>query len=194
MTEITGGCACGEVRFKITQPSRSGVGVCHCLDCQKASGGGPNLCGAGPQAGVRGHEGRGQGLYLQGRQRRRCRARLLSPTAARRCGRSPGGQAPFFPVKLGAFDDSSGFAPDAASLHRRPRQPWHLMDEGLPALPEDAAHRAACRLTGGSDERPKTSSTTPTARAWSATWRSMTPSPESGRACWWPRKAAAWST
>jgi len=33
----TGGCLCGSVRFRLKgEPSRSGL--CHCLDCRKASG------------------------------------------------------------------------------------------------------------------------------------------------------------
>ena len=48
MTDRTGGCACGAIRFKITAPLM-GVGVCHCTDCQKASGGGPNYVARAPK-------------------------------------------------------------------------------------------------------------------------------------------------
>ncbi|MFO1057306.1 MAG: GFA family protein [Dongiaceae bacterium] len=37
MTEITGGCLCGAVRYRAAAaPLR--VGICHCLDCRKAGG------------------------------------------------------------------------------------------------------------------------------------------------------------
>lgn len=37
MTEVTGGCLCGEVRIVATgEPHR--VGICHCLDCRKHHG------------------------------------------------------------------------------------------------------------------------------------------------------------
>lgn len=37
MNEYTGGCLCGQIRFKASgQPYR--VGLCHCLDCRKHHG------------------------------------------------------------------------------------------------------------------------------------------------------------
>ena len=40
MAEITGGCACGAVRFEITADPVGG-GICHCRACQYAAGGPP---------------------------------------------------------------------------------------------------------------------------------------------------------
>ncbi len=37
MTQITGGCLCGEVRIVATGAPRR-VGICHCLDCRKHHG------------------------------------------------------------------------------------------------------------------------------------------------------------
>ncbi len=36
--QITGGCLCGEVRYKVSLKGKSAV-YCHCKDCQKATGG-----------------------------------------------------------------------------------------------------------------------------------------------------------
>lgn len=37
MTQVTGGCLCGALRFTATgQPYR--VGICHCMDCRKHHG------------------------------------------------------------------------------------------------------------------------------------------------------------
>jgi len=48
MSDIEGGCACGAVRFKIAGPMM-GAGTCHCVDCQKASGGGPAYVALAPK-------------------------------------------------------------------------------------------------------------------------------------------------
>lgn len=37
MTDITGGCLCGELRFAAKGPPLR-VGICHCLDCRKHHG------------------------------------------------------------------------------------------------------------------------------------------------------------
>jgi len=38
----SGGCACGGVRFEISQPTRE-AGYCHCTRCQKRTGGGSSV-------------------------------------------------------------------------------------------------------------------------------------------------------
>jgi len=35
--EITGGCLCGKIRYTVSQPVQNVI-VCHCTNCQKASG------------------------------------------------------------------------------------------------------------------------------------------------------------
>ena len=38
-TMITGGCLCGAVRYKVSQPPDEDIGYCHCRMCQKTHGG-----------------------------------------------------------------------------------------------------------------------------------------------------------
>jgi hypothetical protein len=38
MLPMTGGCRCGQVRFEITAPPMF-TGICHCIGCQKMTGG-----------------------------------------------------------------------------------------------------------------------------------------------------------
>jgi hypothetical protein len=133
MTEMAGGCACGAVRFKTTA-SPIGVGVCHCLDCQKSSGGGPNYVALIPKGAVEVTKGEAKVYISQGDS-----GAEIGRAFCADCGSPlwsvPGGEAPFVPVKLGAFDDPSGFAPNL-HLYTDSAQPWHLMHDGLPRFPK----------------------------------------------------------
>jgi hypothetical protein len=132
MTDRTGGCACGAIRFKITAPFM-GVGACHCTDCQKASGGGPNYVALAPNDAFVVTEGEAK-IYVgqadSGAETRRafcpdCGTPLWSLPSA----------APFTPVKLGALDDNADLTP-ALHLYVSSAQPWHLMHEGAATFPK----------------------------------------------------------
>ena len=129
MTEMTGGCACGAVRFKVTAPPM-GVGVCHCLDCQKASGGGPNYVALIPKGAFEVTKGEAKVYTCAGDS-----GADIGRAFCANCGSPlwsvPGDMAPFFPVKLGALDDSSTMTP-SLHLYTDSAQPWHLMHDGLP--------------------------------------------------------------
>jgi hypothetical protein len=49
MTQITGGCRCGQVRYK-ADAEPIFTGICHCTACQKESGGAFNIVVTVPQA------------------------------------------------------------------------------------------------------------------------------------------------
>jgi len=130
--EREGGCACGAVRFKITQPF-AGVGVCHCTDCQKASGGPPTYVALVPTAGFEVTKGEAKRYVSKGDSGGEV-VRAFCPE----CGSplwSSTPTMPLTPVKLGALDDSSDLMP-ALHLYTASAQPWHLMHEGLPTFPK----------------------------------------------------------
>ena len=133
MSDIEGGCACGAVRFRITQPIM-GVGVCHCLDCQKASGGGPNYVALAPRAAFEVTQGEAK-VYNSTSDNGTEVGRAFCPRCGTPLWSVPGPGSPFFPVKLGALDDSSAYAP-SLHLYTDSAQPWHLMHEGLPRFPK----------------------------------------------------------
>jgi hypothetical protein len=64
MTPLEGGCACGRVRFRITQLA-STVAVCHCRRCQRFAGGGPNYSLIVPRGGLEIVEGTPRPVELQ---------------------------------------------------------------------------------------------------------------------------------
>lgn len=67
MSKITGGCLCGEVRYEMEGVFN--VAVCHCRECQYASGGGPNYIALVPTPAVRLHQGRAPSLHAARWQR-----------------------------------------------------------------------------------------------------------------------------
>ena len=132
MTDRTGGCACGAIRFKITAPLM-GVGVCHCTDCQKASGGGPNYVALAPRAAFEVTKGEAK-VYVSKADSGQDTGRAFCAD----CGTPLWGSranAPFTPVGLGALDDNSDLKP-ALHLYTSSAAPWHLMHEGLPTFPK----------------------------------------------------------
>ena len=133
MTELTGGCACGAVRFEITAPLM-GVGVCHCLDCQKASGGGPAYVALAPKMAFVVTKGEPR-IYASKADSGAEIGRAFCADCGTPLWAVPGSMAPFYPVKVGALDDSSGVTP-GVHLYTDSAQPWHLMHEGLPRFPK----------------------------------------------------------
>ncbi len=130
--ERMGGCACGAVRFKI-EGALMGVGACHCTDCQKASGGGPNYVALAPRAGVKVTKGEPR-VFV----RRNDKGEEVSRAFCADCGTplwSTPAQGPFSPVKLGALDDSSDLTP-ALHIYVSSAPAWHQIPAGLPTFPK----------------------------------------------------------
>jgi hypothetical protein len=126
----TGGCACGAIRFKITEPF-IGIGACHCLDCQKASGGGPNYVALTPKNAF---------VVTKGAAKlHRSTGDSGSEVARAFCGDcgtplwSVPAHEPFMPIKLGALDNNAELV---AGMHiyvaSAPR--WHVIEDGVPTF------------------------------------------------------------
>ena len=132
MTERTGGCACGAIRFRITAPL-AGVSVCHCTACQKASGGPPNYVALAPAEAFEVTKGEPKVYYRTGDSGAQA-GRAFCPE----CGTplwSTAALAPVFtPVKLGALDDNSDLMP-MMHVYVADAPPWHLTHEGRPTFP-----------------------------------------------------------
>jgi hypothetical protein len=128
--ERNGGCACGAIRFKVTKPFM-GVGVCHCTDCQKASGGTGAYVALAPKDGFDVTKGEAKVYATQGDSGGEVRRAFCA-----NCGSplwSSPGEAPFMTVKLGALDDSSDLTP-SLHLYTASAPPWHLFHDGLPTF------------------------------------------------------------
>jgi hypothetical protein len=132
MTDRTGGCACGAIRFKIAAPPMA-VGVCHCTDCQKASGGPPNYVALVPKQAFEVTKGEAR-LYVGKGDSGADVGRAFCANCGSPLWSLPP-NAPFTAVKLGAMDDSADLAP-TLHLYTSSAQPWHLMHDGLPTFPK----------------------------------------------------------
>ena len=128
MTEITGGCLCGAVRFSAETDAPISL-ACHCRDCQYVSGGAPAVVVVVPSAALR----------VTG-DTRSFRATADSGTEVHRAF-CPDCGTPLFAgnaahpevvsIKLGALDDPAAFAPQS-HIWTASAQPWHHIDRALP--------------------------------------------------------------
>lgn len=110
-----------------------GVGVCHCTDCQKASGGPPNYVALAPISGFEVIRGEPR-MYASKADSGEDAKRAFCPDCGTPLWSAPPG-APFTTIKLGALDASADLTP-TLHLYVSSAAPWHLMHEGLPQFPK----------------------------------------------------------
>ncbi|MFO1057307.1 MAG: GFA family protein [Dongiaceae bacterium] len=134
MAEITGGCLCGAVRYSaVAEPER--VGICHCLDCRKVSGGVLNVFATFPADRV----------TVTGETRLTPAGRAPGRRFCPRCG------SPVFShaegsgeieIHVGSFDEPGRVVPGYELWIGR-REPW------LPEIPVSCATSATGPPAGG---------------------------------------------
>ena len=120
--KITGGCACGDVRYGFYGPT-SFQGACHCRSCQYSSGGGPAYLVGVPREQFRVTKGRVAEYVTLSES-----GRLATRSFCGRCGThlyTSSDSAPdLCSIKVGTLDDPSRFKP-RVRLFTREAQPWH---------------------------------------------------------------------
>ncbi|PIE07173.1 MAG: hypothetical protein CSA74_08580 [Rhodobacterales bacterium] len=125
----TGHCACGAVRFETTAEPMA-VGACHCTDCQKASGGGPNYVALIPRDAFRVTRGAAKAYVAKGGSGKDVR-RWFCPDCGTPLWSEPADQ-PFYTVKLGAFDGQD-LVP-AMHVFTASAPEWHPIDRSKPCF------------------------------------------------------------
>ena len=125
-----GGCACGAIRFSI-DAAPLGTGACHCTQCQKFSGGGPNYVALLPKGAL---------TVLKGQPKFYCASGDSGGAVGRAfcadCGAhlwSIPEHAPFMPVKVGAFDELADLGPKM-HIYTASAPSWHPAPGDLPAF------------------------------------------------------------
>jgi hypothetical protein len=131
-TALSGGCACGAIRYEITAEPIMALN-CHCRDCQRASG--------GPFASVLGVPK--DALKITGAPKyhdvKADSGNIISRGFCPECG-SPlftklSAMPHFMGVKAGSLDDPSIFKP-TMDIYTDSAQPWDYMNPNLPKVPK----------------------------------------------------------
>lgn len=130
---LTGGCACGDMRYELTAPPMF-VHCCHCLDCQRQTGSAfavnalietdriRVLSGEPEPVGVPTDSGRPHDIY----RCPRCRTALWSDY----------GRRPYLRfVRAGTLDRPALVRPDV-HIYTRSKLPWVALPPGVPAFTE----------------------------------------------------------
>lgn len=131
MTTLEGGCACGEVRYRLTSAPMI-VHCCHCRDCQRQTGGGfavnalietdriEMLSGAPVAISMPTDSGRPHDIH-------RC------PTCEIAVWSDYGRRGVMRFVRATTLDDPQALAPDV-HIFTRSKLPWVGLPDGVPAF------------------------------------------------------------
>ena len=123
-------CYCGQLRFEVEVDSeRAFRGQCHCFECQKNSGGSPNVFLMVPDSGF---------SYVTGEPKRFTRSDLEKPVTREFCGHCGAPiltKNPLFPgniiLKAGALDDQSVYGLPTFAINLLDKQDYHVVPEGV---------------------------------------------------------------
>ena len=130
-TKITGGCACGAVRYECDADPIF-TGNCHCRDCQKAGGGAFAPAIAVPAAALKVS---GSVKFYDSKVDN---GNTMSRGFCTNCGSRVTGKSSGMPdvmiVLAGTLDDPTLFKPQM-DIYTASAQPWDHMDPALPKFP-----------------------------------------------------------
>ena len=124
-----GGCQCGQVRWRATAEPEN-VRLCHCRNCQRATGG-PYFARILFPAAALTRSGETTAWASSHRLTRRACARCGTPIFA-----DPN-DAPFVAVSLTTLDDPCALAP-GSHIWVSEKLAWVRIDDGLPQFPQGA--------------------------------------------------------
>jgi len=127
-TVVRGSCLCGGVRFEVTPPFIR-ANHCHCSRCRKHSG--TAVC---TQARVWREQFKllsGESLIPCLRRRRGCGQGVLQRLRLEPVRRPLAARAPGVSIRMGAFDDDPGIAPQFHT-YVGSKAPWDRIDDDLP--------------------------------------------------------------
>ncbi|MDB3856151.1 GFA family protein [Halieaceae bacterium] len=126
--EVTGGCYCGQVRYKATGEPLFRA-QCHCRECQYITGGSANVLMGMPAAGFEFTKGEAKGFSRDDIENGvtrdfcpNCGTHLLT--------RAPQSAELLF-LKVGSMDDPSQFGMPDMAIYTSEMQAFHTIPEGV---------------------------------------------------------------
>ena len=131
--ELSGGCLCSAVRYRLTEQFRMPPYACHCTDCQSRTGSAfsEHMLVGEADIHVEGEVDAGTFVQPSGAQSTmigcpRCKTRLYAVNSER-----PGMAS----LRCGTLDRSAEVVP-AAHIWVDSKQPWIILPEGTPTVAE----------------------------------------------------------
>jgi len=128
---MSGGCLCGAIRYRVEGDPIASY-LCHCTDCQRATGGPYAACVLVPAEAL--HIDRGE---TQRFERAADSGNVVVRESCGDCGSLLFSNSPSRPqwrvLRAGSLDDRSGVAPEL-HIWADSALPWALPDDGQPRL------------------------------------------------------------
>ncbi len=141
--EVTGGCQCGQVRYRL-RLDRLVVWACHCRECQKQSASAFGLSMPAPAA-AQEIEGR-VASWTRPTDSGGDTTCYFCPECGTRLHHVSRGRPGWRTIKAGTLDDTSRLVP-AAHIWVSRKQPWVVLDPAVPAHPTQPDDMAAWRAS-----------------------------------------------
>jgi hypothetical protein len=132
---ITGGCLCGAVRYEITAPITS-LRACHCLNCQKHTGGGGSVNALVQAEHFRVTKGEPRQYDDAATKSGRTLSRFFCPTCASPLFSRRNPDIGIRVVRAGSLDDSSGLEL-TAHIWTSTARPWDFIDPSTERHPDN---------------------------------------------------------
>ena len=140
MSEIlSGGCACGQLRYTWTAGIKFRIYACHCKDCQTRSGSAFAL-----QMGAMAIDLNVSGSTIEGKIVQPSGAvatQFACPQCLTRVYASNDQRPSYLTVRAGTLDDSNSITP-AFHLWVKSKQPWVVIPDGVPTLETQPTNQA----------------------------------------------------
>jgi hypothetical protein len=132
-TNLTGGCACGQVRYECTAAPLFAA-HCHCRDCQKAGGGQMATVAGVPSDAVRVLQGETRSFHYAGSSGQGLDRHFCATCGARLFTNKAGAMPGVTFLAVGNLDEPGKITP-SMHIFTASAQPWATIPADMPHFP-----------------------------------------------------------